>query len=360
LSGDGGAPSAGRDALAGHLSGPIRAAVAGIAAIACIAASACAGAGGPPPLDPDVAALARQDPQAFFADAQRQWEGLQGLAGSYQVRASRGINSHTLDTHVHLLRDAYVTIEVLAPGTATAEGYLTAGRTEVGFWISEENRLYRGRLEPGAFGRALGLELEPADIVAVLMGYGVTGGGGEPPVASWDESRQRIRVDRGRLSAWLHPQSRRFERVVADGGSGPIEVIYEDWAEAPAPVPLRLTIALAAEDLTLRLRLAERWHADPAGLEPSFFDVEEVRGAVETPLAQLAAGGGLLRRGLGRNSHRDSAAGAGRPVSTALRLLGLLDVLSNTPASPSRRAPCIHAPLHALATNRDENCGLDR
>jgi hypothetical protein len=294
------APSAGRDALAGHLSGPIRAAVAGVAAIACIAASACAGAGGPPPLDPDIAALARQEPQAFLADAQRQWEGLDGLAGSYQVRASRGLNSRTLDTQVHLLRDAYVTIEVLAPGTATAEGYLTAGRTEVGFWISEENRLYRGRLEPGAFGRALGLELEPADIVAVLMGYGVPGGDGEPSVASWDESRQRIRVDRGRLSAWLHPQSRRFERVVADGGSGPIEVIYEDWAEAPAPVPMRLTIVLAAEDLTLRLRLAERWQADPAGLEPSFFDVLDVRGAVETPLGQLAAGGGLLRRGLDR------------------------------------------------------------
>jgi len=285
------------------------AALGGVA-MAAMLASGCAGASSPPEPAPEVAALARQDPQAFYEDVRRQWEGLQGLGGSYQVRASRGISNRTLDTQIYLLRDAFVTIEVLAPGTATAEGYLTAGRAEVGFWISEENRLYRGGLEPGAFGRALGLELEPADIVAVLMGYGVPGGGGEPPAASWDESRQRIRVDRGRLSAWLHPQTRRFERVVADGGSGPIEVIYEAWAEAPAPVPLRLTIALAAEGLTLRLRLAERWHADPAGLKPSFFDVLEVSGAVETPLEQLAVGGGLLRRGLERAPHRPSAAGA--------------------------------------------------
>lgn len=287
--------------------------------------SGCAGASSPLEPAPEVAALARQDPQAFFEDALRQWDGLRGLAGSYQVRASRGINSRTLDTQIYLLRDAFVSIEVLAPGTATAEGYLTAGRSEVGFWISEENRLYRGGLQPGAFGRALGLELEPADIVAVLMGYGVpqgsggngAGGGsgaeggrgggggsggdlGQPPVVSWDDSRQRVRVDSGRLTAWLHPQTRRFERVIAASSAGRIEVNYEAWAEAPAPVPLRLTIALPDEDLTVRLRLAERWHADPPGLEPAFFDVLEVRGAVETPLEQLAVGGGLLRRGLAR------------------------------------------------------------
>jgi len=62
---------------------------------------------------------------------------------------------------------------------------------------------------------------------------------------------------------------------------------------------------------------------------------------------------------LARISHRRSAAGAGRRVSTALRLVGLLNVLSSTPASPSLRAPCIHAPLRALATNGDEICGLE-
>ncbi len=51
-------------------------------------------------------------------------------------------------------------------------------------------------------------------------------------------------------------------------------------------------------------------------------------------------------------------------VSTALRSLGLLDVLSSTPAGPSgaaapRCAPCIHARLRRLATKPGEKSGLD-
>ncbi len=45
-------------------------------------------------------------------------------------------------------------------------------------------------------------------------------------------------------------------------------------------------------------------------------------------------------------------------MSTAFRSIGLLDVVSTTPASPSGRAPCIHARLRRLATKRGEKCGL--
>jgi hypothetical protein len=45
-------------------------------------------------------------------------------------------------------------------------------------------------------------------------------------------------------------------------------------------------------------------------------------------------------------------------MSTALRSVGLLDVLSSTPAEPSGRAPCIHARLHRLATKPGEKSGL--
>ena len=38
-------------------------------------------------------------------------------------------------------------------------------------------------------------------------------------------------------------------------------------------------------------------------------------------------------------------------MSTALRSVGLLDVLSSTPAATSGRAPCIHARLRRLARN---------
>ncbi len=46
-------------------------------------------------------------------------------------------------------------------------------------------------------------------------------------------------------------------------------------------------------------------------------------------------------------------------MSTALRSVGLLDVLPSTPASPSPRAPCIHARLRRLATKPGEKSGLD-
>ena len=61
---------------------------------------------------------------------------------------------------------------------------------------------------------------------------------------------------------------------------------------------------------------------------------------------------------LARISHQVSTAAADPGMSTALRSVGLLDVLSSTPAETSRRAPCSHARLRRLATKPGEKCGL--
>jgi hypothetical protein len=61
---------------------------------------------------------------------------------------------------------------------------------------------------------------------------------------------------------------------------------------------------------------------------------------------------------LTRISHRLSTAAADPGMSAALRPVGRLDVLSSTPAAPSRRAPCIHARLRRLATKSGEKSGL--
>jgi len=45
-------------------------------------------------------------------------------------------------------------------------------------------------------------------------------------------------------------------------------------------------------------------------------------------------------------------------MSTALRLVGFLDVLSSTPAE-SYHAPCVHARLRRLATKLHDKCGLE-
>ena len=249
---------------------------------------------------PDIAARARAEPEAFRADAHRQWEGLRGMVGSYRVRVSRGVGSRTFDTQIFLLRDRFLEIDLLSPA-ATTEGYLVAGRREIGFWAAEEGRLYRGPIEPGAFGRALGIDLGPDDVVAVLMGFGVAWTGGRSPRAEWDEGERRIRVSDGAgATAWLHPVLARFERIRFATSQGDIEVTVEEWADGPAPVPTRLAIRVPDDDISVEMRLAPRWQANPDGLNAEFFDVQPVEGTVEVPLELLALEGGLLRRGLER------------------------------------------------------------
>jgi hypothetical protein len=68
---------------------------------------------------------------------------------------------------------------------------------------------------------------------------------------------------------------------------------------------------------------------------------------------------------LARISHQLSTAAADPGMSTALRSVGLLDILSSMLAGPSVAlagklpdAPCIHARLRRLATKSGEKCGL--
>ncbi len=266
--------------------------------VAALLLSGCARPGDWLQTYPDIAARARQDPESFVLDVQSRWDDLRGMVGSYQVRASQGVGSRSMDAQIHLLRDRFVDIQVLAP-TGSTEAYLVAGEREVGFWTADENRLYRGPNDPGAFGRALGIDLTPAAIVAVLMGYGVAVGDTQPAIR-WDEAAQRIRVAGAGTVAWLHPVFGRYERVVVSTPSGPIEIEYEAWSETGPPVPLRMRIEVVAEEFTLELRLAAKWQSNPEGLDEAYFEVFPVSGAVEAPLSLLQAEGGLLRRGLGR------------------------------------------------------------
>ena len=68
---------------------------------------------------------------------------------------------------------------------------------------------------------------------------------------------------------------------------------------------------------------------------------------------------------LARISHQISTAAADPGMSTSLRSVGLLDILSSMPAGPCVAlagklpdAPCIHARLRRLATKPGEKCGL--
>ena len=60
---------------------------------------------------------------------------------------------------------------------------------------------------------------------------------------------------------------------------------------------------------------------------------------------------------LARISPQLSAAASDSGMPTVLRSVGRLDVLSSTPAAPSRRAPCIHARLRHLATKPGAKSG---
>jgi len=260
--------------------------------------SGCAGADDWLQTHPDVAERARRDPAAVAAQALRQWDQLRAVVGSWQVRASRGIHSRTLDTQIYLRRDALVQIEVMPP-TMRSEGFVGVSSSEVGMWVSEDPCLYRGPNRPGAFGRALGIDLTPEDIVAVLMGFAVPYP--ERAAVSWDESERRIRVSGSGTTAWLHPVTMRFERFVVSTAAGPITGRYEEWMEGDVPVPRRTRVEVASEDITLQLRLADAWNPNPEGLDDAWFDeLPLIATSVDCALETLTIDGGLLRRGLGR------------------------------------------------------------
>ena len=91
---------------------------------------------------------------------------------------------------------------------------------------------------------------------------------------------------------------------------------------------------------------------------PSGFAKEQVGIPAGAPGGRCRA---TLRRrcaDLARISHQLSAAASDSGMPTALRSVGRLDVLSSTPAAPSRRASCIHARLRRLATKPGEKSGL--
>jgi hypothetical protein len=71
-----------------------------------------------------------------------------------------------------------------------------------------------------------------------------------------------------------------------------------------------------------------------------------------------AYSGYALPDGLTRISHKVSTAAAQRTMSTALCSLRLLDILFKYACGVFSRAPCIHGPLHRLATKPCEKCGL--
>ena len=61
---------------------------------------------------------------------------------------------------------------------------------------------------------------------------------------------------------------------------------------------------------------------------------------------------------LARISHQVYAATLNMPASTALRSVGLLNIVSTMPTSSSRRVPCIHRHLQRFATIPGEKCRL--
>ena len=103
--------------------------------------------------------------------------------------------------------------------------------------------------------------------------------------------------------------------------------------------------------------------ADEKPLDVLIVDNQAVREAQLKRLAETKAGRDQAAveaalQALTRIFHGVSTASAQSGMSTALRLFGLLDIFSNMPASPSLRAPCIHARLRRLATKSHEISGL--
>ena len=279
-------------------------------------ASACAAGGGWVQDFPDVAERARTSPESFVAPAFEPYAAARGLASSYALRASRGLGRASVDLFISVQRPDRLRIEVLNPA-ALAEGLLVANEAEVGMWVAEEGVLYRGARSPGAFERALGLEIAPEDAIALLLGYGADRDRYGVANAVWDERARRVRVDlASRASLWLHPVGLRFDRVRHHGGfSSAVDARITDWGpvaegtRAPgtpgvagallgggAPqLPTEITIEVEDDGLRLELRRRRGAVFNPE-FPPGSFAIPELRGATVLPLDALVYEGGLLRR----------------------------------------------------------------
>jgi len=258
-----------------------------------LVAAGCGG-GGWVKTAPDVADRARSEPRWFVDEVWRRWEdaGIELHAGSWRVEASRGVASTALDVYVLARPPGSIRISVLAP-QGTTEAVLVAGPLEIGLWDRAEGIAYVGPAAPGAFGRALGLTLEPDDAVGTILGYGLTPERIE--TVEWVEEQQRIRVAGDGAVAWLHPVTRRYERL--SFAAGAVEVRLEDWREDAWPQPGGVDIRMPDGGLRLQMELSGRNRQSP---DPAMFVPEQPEGYPVLPLEALARQGGLLDRELRR------------------------------------------------------------
>ncbi len=252
---------------------------------------------------PDVAARAQANPAAFLTPALEQWDGLQGLGGSYSMRVAKGIGRASADLAIYVRLPADLDIIVLAPTGAT-QAYLRVNEYEVGLAYLEDRVVYRGPSSGAAFERALGFDLSAADAAAVLLGYGVPLGERTGATTIWDADARRIRVDTlSGTRAWLHPVTQRFDRIIrgaTDGPRGMVTATLTSWlAQPPIPDALRLDVEPDGYGIELSLSGSPTLNPD---FSADFFDIQVPPGFEVRPLSELAAEGGLFRRAAPRDS----------------------------------------------------------
>jgi len=264
------------------------------AAAAALALAACGG-GGWVKSHPDIAQRAQSSPASFVQPALDRWEGAESLTASYTLRVARGIGRKSFDLAISVRRPADLDMLVLDP-TGAIQAYLRSNDREVGLYVAEDRVLYRGANTRKAFERALGFDLEAADAVALLLGYGASRDTLPLGRAVWDEGERRIRVDHGpEFSIWLHPVTQNFDRLLRRGPQGTVTAEIEEWAQLAFPVPSNLTLQVEPEGYGIRLRMLSNTQLNeefPTG----FFELDVAPGARQLPLEDLARDGGLFRR----------------------------------------------------------------
>ncbi|NKB87345.1 MAG: hypothetical protein GKS06_03895 [Acidobacteria bacterium] len=265
-----------------------------------LAVAACGG-GGWVQEYPDVAQRAQTRPEAFVGPAYSQWADVEGLIGSYVLRVAKGPGRGSADLSVAVQRPANVDIRVLQP-TGAVMARLSANGDEVGMAFLEDGVVYRGPASGGAFQRALGFDLTAADVVAVMVGYALSGEE-LAPRGVWDADARRIRVDSGAgTQAWLHPATSRFDRVLRADARGRVDARILAWWPEP-PVPVGLELHVEPDGYRLELSLSGEPQLNPAF--GNAFDVLVPNGFEVRSLGELAAEGGLFQRAAPADSDSD-------------------------------------------------------
>jgi len=240
---------------------------------------------------PHVARRAQAVPAEIVLQTLRYSDIPESLAGSYSVRVAKGVGRRSVSTSISVRRPRELDLVVLDPAGGI-KAFIRSDGSELGVYAADEGILYRGPVDR-AGSDVLGLGVSIEEFTGILVGLGIEPSKLREGASSWDARHQRVRVDHGPdVRAWIHPLSRRVDRVEYYGSRAHVVVDIGEWTEQTPPIPSRIRFSVESDSYSVELTLMGRALTDPV-FPAAYFRLIVPPGTRELPLSGLGRWHGL-------------------------------------------------------------------